>query len=566
MSTNAQRGSFFTARLAKRVYAGHGSVRDNNSDKETTGNEPVNSDDHPESAGPVSENSVSPGNTRSRIRGNTRNSAKTNESHTIGVSSGKPVRKRREVSAVDLNTPNSSRASSSDAKAVAAPGVKKTTVAPTIKPLDIVVPDEIGRYTIGRRIGSGTCGVVHHSLDNLLIREVAIKLSPVGEAHVSTGKVPGAQRAYQTEIIAAGRLAHPNIVTIYDAGQFEDLNYLVMESVEGKSLKEYGKGKALLPVGEALRVVSECCRALDYSHSQGILHRDIKPANIMLADDGCVKLLDFGIAVGLSDSGALKKQGPTLGTPNYMSPEQILGRELTAQSDFYSLATVLFELLTGRQLFKAKKVKDLFRTVVHQKAPQLDSIRSDMPRGLSEVIARALEKDPQVRFESGAQMAEALEPFVQSFKSVEQRPLPQQRLIKQLKLQTFFTPFSEVEIALLLERVSVRTYSSSENIIPAATEARRLFVITDGAVMMQKNDRFLQVLGAGECLGEAAFINGVGEAYEYCALTSVSALEFSTEALAELPPKVHLHYYRHISDILLGRLSIDGMGLPDVSL
>ena len=190
-----------------------------------------------------------------------------------------------------------------------------------VKPLDIVVPAQIGRYTIGRRIGSGTCGVVHQSLDNLLGREVAVKLSPIGEAHVSSGKVPGAQRAYQTEIIAAGKLTHPNIVTVYDAGQFEDLNYLVMEAVEGKSLKEYGKGKTLLPVGEALRIISTCALALDYSHNQGILHRDIKPANIMLAYDGGVKLLDFGIAVGLSDEGALKKKGPTLGTPNYMSPE-----------------------------------------------------------------------------------------------------------------------------------------------------------------------------------------------------------------------------------------------------
>ena len=114
---------------------------------------------------------------------------------------------------------------------------KKMTSASPIKPLDITVPGEIDRYTIGRRIGSGTCGVVHQALDNLLGREVAVKLSPIGEAHVSTGKVPGAQRAYQTEIVAAGRLTHANIVTVHDAGQFEDLNYLVMEVVEGKSLK-----------------------------------------------------------------------------------------------------------------------------------------------------------------------------------------------------------------------------------------------------------------------------------------------------------------------------------------
>lgn len=166
---------------------------------------------------------------------------------------------------------------------------------PPLKPLDIIVPAEIGRYTIGAKIGSGTCGVVHLALDNVLNREVAIKLSPIGEPQVSTGKVPGAQRAYQTEVVAAGRLRHSNIVTVYDAGQYEELNYLVMEAVEGKSLKEYGKGKEPLPVHRALEIIIETCRALDYSHRQDILHRDIKPANIMLGDDGSVKLLDYGI-------------------------------------------------------------------------------------------------------------------------------------------------------------------------------------------------------------------------------------------------------------------------------
>lgn len=425
----------------------------------------------------------------------------------------------------------------------------------SIKPLDIVVPGQIGRYTIGRRIGSGTCGVVHQSLDNLLGREVAVKLSPVGEAHVSTGKVPGAQRAYQTEIIAAGKLTHANIVTVYDAGQFEELNYLVMEAVDGKSLKEYGKGKTLLPVGEALRIISVCCDALDYSHKQGILHRDIKPANIMLSFDGSVKLLDFGIAVGLDEGGSLKKKGPTLGTPNYMSPEQILGRELAAQSDFYSLATVLFELLTGRQLFKAKKVKDLFRTVVHQKAPKLTAIRPDLPDGLADVVSKALEKNPKLRFQTGREMANAIEPFLRTYRSVEQRPLPQQRLIKQLRKQAFFKSFSDVEVALLLERVQLKNYKAHEQVLSKGDQVRRLLVITDGVVSCLRNDKFSAIVGVGECIGETGFINGIAESRNYHALTSVTALEFSTDALAQLPPKVHLHYYRHISDILVDRLA-----------
>ena len=446
------------------------------------------------------------------------------------------------------------------------PSDKKVTPAATLRPLDITVPGEIDRYTIGKRIGSGTCGVVHQALDNLLGRDVAIKLSPIGEAHISTGKVPGAQRAYQTEIVAAGRLTHANIVTVHDAGQFEDLNYLVMEVIEGKSLKEYGKGKKLLPVHESLRIVSECCRALDYSHSQGIVHRDIKPANIMLGENGVVKLLDFGIAVGLRDGGGLKKQGPTLGTPNYMSPEQILGRELGPPSDFYSLATVLFELLTGRQLFKAKKVKDLFRTVVHKSAPRLHDIRPDLPVELSDVLAKALEKKPNARYQTGHAMADALAPSIERFNIVEKRPVAQQRMIRQLQRLTFFLPFSDVEIAQLLERVKVRSYAQHETLIAAGSNDRRLLIITDGAVRVERDSRFVRLLGEGECLGEPGFINGAVEKHRITALTPVNALELSADALGELPPRVHLHYYRHISDILVSRTALADQAQIDITL
>lgn len=442
-------------------------------------------------------------------------------------------------------------------EAAVAPPVKPP-VKPPIKPLSIKVPERIGRYRLGGRVGSGTCGVVHSATDEVLGREVAVKLSPIGEAHVSTGKVPGAQRAYQTEIVAAGRLTHPNIVTVHDAGQYEELNYLVMEIVNGRSLKEYGKGREQLATHRALAVVADCCLALDYSHAQGILHRDIKPANIMLADSGEVKLLDFGIAVGLSGEAGLTRQGPTLGTPNYMSPEQILGRELGPASDFYSLATVLFELLTGRQLFKAKKVKDLFRTVVHQSAPRLADVRPALPLELSDVLARALQKKPELRFQSGRAMRDALMPFVERFRIVEERPPAQQRFIRRLQRQSFFLSFSDVEIAQLLELVRVRSFVPGDVLLQPGNVERRLMILTDGLVRVSSNGDLLGVRGEGDCIGELGFINGAPETRETMALTPVSALEVTSESLSELPPKVHLHYYRFISEILAARLARDG--------
>lgn len=461
---------------------------------------------------------------------------------------------------------NNQKSTVKDGMTPSAADKSKPAAKPTIKPLDIQVPGEIGRYSIGKKIGSGTCGVVHLALDNVLRREVAIKLSPIGEAHVSTGKVPGAQRAYQTEIVAAGRLSHPGIVTVYDAGQYDDLNYLVMEAVHGVSLKQYGKGQTPLPIHRALEVIVDCCRALDYSHARDIIHRDIKPANIMLDDNGAVKLLDFGIAVGLTGEAGLSKQGPTLGTPNYMSPEQILGKDLGPSSDFYSLATVLFELLTSRQLFKAQKVKDLFRTVVHQAAPRLSDIKPELPEELSDVLAKALEKKPRQRYQSGAEMAEALMPFIERFRIVEERPKAQQRFIKHLQAQQFFKTFSGVEIAQLLELVRVKTFSPGDLLVDAGDVERRLFVITQGAVKVSENSALVRVCGEGQCIGELGFIHGTPETKKMQALTNVKVLEVSADALSELPPKVHLHYYRVISDVLVARLANDGTLIVDVAL
>jgi len=182
-----------------------------------------------------------------------------------------------------------------------------------------------------------------------------------------------------------------------------------------------------------------------------------------------------------------------------MSPEQILGKELTPSSDFYSLATVLFELLTSRQLFKAKKVKDLFRTVVHQVAPRLSDVKPELPSELSDVLARALEKKPEQRYQSGADMAAALAPFIERFKIVEERPIAQQRFIKQLQTQQFFNTFSEVEIAQLLELVRVRTFSPNDILVDAGDVERRLFVVTHGVVKVSENNELVRVCTEGQC-------------------------------------------------------------------
>jgi len=235
----------------------------------------------------------------------------------------------------------------------------------------------------------------------------------------------------------------------------------------------------------------------------------------MLGDKGVVKLLDFGIAVGLTGTAGLSKQGPTLGTPNYMSPEQILGRE---------------------QLFKAKKVKELFRTVVQKSAPSLRSIRKDLPEGLSHVVARALQKKPSSRFQSGAEMAEALEPFVEMYRVIESHPAEFQRYVSELQRGDFLREFSFVEIAALVDQATVRKFERGERLLGESSERRHLMIVTEGLVRIEQEGRFHTLITRGDCVGETA--------------TEVEVLEVSTLDLSHLPPKMHLHYFRVISDRL----------------
>jgi len=217
-------------------------------------------------------------------------------------------------------------------------------------------------------------------------------------------------------------------------------------------------------------------------------------------------------------------------------------------------------------LFKAKKVKDLFRTVVHKRAPRLIDIRPDLPVELSEVIAKALEKKPQDRYQTGCEMAEALQPFEEMYGVVDKRPAAQQRLIHELQGQSFFSHFSDLEIAHLLEHVQVKGYSENDIIVEAGDDQSRILILTDGVAKVESNGKYLRLLGEGECLGETGFINGGAQEHRVTAVTSVNALVLSSEVMAELPPKIHLHYYRQISEIMVARTALTDFPDVDVEL
>lgn len=253
-----------------------------------------------------------------------------------------------------------------------------------------------GRYEIIKELGRGSMGTVYLGRDPKINREVAIKT--LAYADVGQSELKEVKTRFFREAEAAGKLSHPNIVAIYDVGEEHDMAYIAMELLLGKELTTHCKEGDLLPLPRALNLITEVSGALDYAHRQGVVHRDIKPANIMILEDGRIKVTDFGIAQVIDASKT--KTGVILGTPNYMSPEQIAGENVDGRSDLFSLGIILYELLSGTKPFKGDTITAIMyaiRNTTH--TPLLDFI-SDLPPCCDTIANKLLAKKPGRRYAS----------------------------------------------------------------------------------------------------------------------------------------------------------------------
>ncbi|HEX9156102.1 MAG TPA: serine/threonine-protein kinase, partial [Nitrospira sp.] len=266
-------------------------------------------------------------------------------------------------------------------------------------------PATLGRYKILKELGRGAMGLVYLGKDPTIQRFVAIKTMRLDQIDEEKKLQENKSRFFR-EAESAGRLSHPNIVTIYDAGEQDELGYIAMELIEGKSLKEWSRKPNLMPVAEVVQTLSTVADALDYAHQQGVVHRDIKPANIMITKDRLVKVMDFGIAKVVSSSKT--QTDVVMGTPTYMSPEQIAGKKVDGRSDIFSLGIVLFELLNGQPPFTADNLSALLFAIAHQPHPELHTVRQDLPPMFQEVLNRALQKELPQRYRRAGEFAQDL--------------------------------------------------------------------------------------------------------------------------------------------------------------
>jgi hypothetical protein len=280
--------------------------------------------------------------------------------------------------------------------------------APSERPAPAAVPEaeRLGRYQLEREIGRGAMGIVYLGRDTAINRMVAIKAIPLA-SEFSDSELVEARSRFFREAETAGRLNHPNIVTIYDVGEERGLAYIAMEYLKGRHLSDYAKSNNLLEPRKVLEIIARTAEALGFAHKQQVVHRDIKPANLMY-DPGTdvLKITDFGIA-RLSGAGSTRT-GIVLGTPSFMSPEQLEGRTVTGHSDLFSLGVSLFQLLTGQLPFTADSMTGLMQQIAEAPHPPLRAFRPDLPACVESVIDRALAKNPEARYDSGAQMAAAL--------------------------------------------------------------------------------------------------------------------------------------------------------------
>lgn len=266
-------------------------------------------------------------------------------------------------------------------------------------------PETLGRYRILGEISRGAMGRVYLAHDPHIDRRVAIKtIHPVeglGAAEAEENRL-----RFIREAQAAGRLQNPGIVTIYDVGVHDGTSFIAMEYIEGETLEVFTRPGSLLPVENVIDLVAQACDALDYAHKEKVVHRDIKPANLMILKNGQLKITDFGLAKNPSTS--LTQDGTLMGTPNYMSPEQIMGRPLDGRSDLFSLGAVLYELVTGNKPFSGESVTTIIYRILHEEPQPPKLVIPSVPDSVARIITRALEKHPGNRFQSGRDFADAL--------------------------------------------------------------------------------------------------------------------------------------------------------------
>jgi serine/threonine protein kinase len=423
---------------------------------------------------------------------------------------------------------------------------------------------QIGKYPVVRKLGEGATSEVYLCSDPFNLREVAIKV-----AFPESFQDPARGRAYRklflTEAKLAGKLQHPHICQVYDAVADEKLHYLVMEYVDGGTLEKYCTPDALLPVERAVEVVFKCTRALDFAHKLGVTHRDIKPANILHASETDVKISDFGAALIASGETT---QVAGVGSPAFMSPEQVKDHPLDHRTDNYSMGVVLYTLLAGRLPFQAANNFALIYQIANVEAPAPSSFRPGIPAVVDAIVQRAMAKDLAKRYARWDDFSGELAAAFRSehFGARKSQEFADSDRFETLRRLPFFEQFSDAELWEVARISSWRHARVGEALMKEGEPGDFFCILAQGEVTVSKHGKLLNLLRPGEPFGEMAYLSKREHARgaDVTVAADASIISVPTLKLAQASEACRHKFDRAFMNILVDRLTMANLRLSGV--
>ncbi|MDD4929703.1 MAG: protein kinase [Gallionella sp.] len=421
--------------------------------------------------------------------------------------------------------------------------------------------DKIGKYEIIRELGTGATSTVYLATDTFSKQQVAVK---VIDLKIARDPVQAKifRKLLLTEASLAGKLSHPHIVKILDAVIDSNVNYIVMEYVEGSTLEKYAEVSGLLSCSSVAEIIYKCCKALEYAQSQGVIHRDIKPANILLQGETNIKISDFGAAT-VQTLQVTQVSG--VGSPAYMSPEQVKEWPLTHQTDIYSLGVTMYKLLTGKLPFDSANKYSMIYQTINVEPTQPSMLRREIPPEFDAIVLRAMEKDQTKRYQTWDEFARDLVGFF-SHAAPAQAEIFDTSKFDILRGLLFFKNFSDVELWEVLRISEWRRVSESEYILRDGESGCSFFVLAQGTVHVLKQGDLLSVLHRGDCFGEMAHLSeSVFKRHtDVVAKTDVVLIEINPELLIHATMACRLLIGDAFLRILINRLSTANVRASEV--
>lgn len=414
-------------------------------------------------------------------------------------------------------------------------------------------PETIGKYEIIQEVGRGSMGTVYQSYDPFAERHVAIKVAHPQFLNQNEDGIRF-RKLFFNEAHAAGVLAHPSILSLYDAGVDGEICYLVMEFVPGaQTLESYCKSDKLLSVREVVGIVFKCAKALDYAHRQGIIHRDIKPSNILFTEDRDIKLSDFSIArINRADQTSTQFDG-FLGSPLYMSPEQINEWDISTNTDIFSLGTVMYEMLTGHHPFRADSLTAIANNITNEQPVPLTEYRNDLPEGLAYILARMMKKKNSKRYASGLDLAADLALIFDDLEKISSEDALRDKF-DSLNRLGFFKGFNDAEIWGLVRASNWDSYPPGKTIINEGESDHSFYIILAGQVTIQKDNQTIETLKEGDCFGEMGFLSKTERTASVTAKTDVSLIRVNKSTLDRADETTQLRFLKVFVDVVIERL------------